>query len=405
VEENYKSIPPPSGNLAGARATLTTDPYFNLGQTSGFIGLLDTGVRASHTLLSRVDIKRDCVNGTSSNCAVGSGLDPSDNFWNHGTASASLISGNGNLGNANRGVSGITVDSWKIYNNSGLVTAAALRGFQAAVALLDRVIVAEIQDTGSATASIAAAADAAFNAGAVVVAAAGNFGPGASSIRSPGNTRKALAIGAVEFPSLTLKSFSGRGPTADGRFKPELTSVTDITAASNVSDTALQTFTGTSCATPIAAGATALVRNFLRGTSFAISPGFVNSFMILTGRSGSFNNNEGAGLIQLPTNGTFNLGNVTMNSGTVVDIPLTLGGSVSALDVALWWPETAAVHNDVDVSLINPSGSTVGSSISGVSIFERIHVNTSVTGTWKLRIRSFSVSTSQPVFWTFVRRF
>jgi len=139
--------------------------------------------------------------------------------------------------------------------------------------------------------------------------------------------------------------------------------------------------------------------------SFSISPGIVNSFMILSGRSGHFNNSEGAGLIQLPTNGTFNLGNVTMNTGTVVDISLPFSGSVSALDVSLWWPETSAVHNDVDVSLIDPSGSTVASSISGVSIFERIHVNTKVAGAWKIRLRSFSVSTSQPVFWTFVRRF
>ena len=69
--------------------------------------------------------------------------------------------------------------------------------------------------------------------------------------------------------------------------------------------------------------------------SFSISPGIVNSFMILSGRSGHFNNSEGAGLIQLPTNGTFNLGNVTMNTGTVVDISLPFSGSVSALDVSL----------------------------------------------------------------------
>jgi hypothetical protein len=48
------------------RARMNSDPYFNLGQTGGFIGLLDTGVRFSHVQFNspdHVDFARDCVNG------------------------------------------------------------------------------------------------------------------------------------------------------------------------------------------------------------------------------------------------------------------------------------------------------------------------------------------------------
>ncbi len=52
-----------------------------------------------------------------------------------------------------------------------------MRGFQAAVAVLDRVIVAEMQGSGDDLSAISLAADDAFDAGAVVIAANGNNGP------------------------------------------------------------------------------------------------------------------------------------------------------------------------------------------------------------------------------------
>ena len=39
----------PDNDEADARARMRTDPYFGLNQTAGWIGLLDTGVRANHT--------------------------------------------------------------------------------------------------------------------------------------------------------------------------------------------------------------------------------------------------------------------------------------------------------------------------------------------------------------------
>lgn len=410
VEHAEKPISPPANNSVDVRNLLDTEPYFALNKTTGFIGILDTGIRLTHTLLSHVDLRADCVNGTSNNCFTGAGLNPSDDFWNHGTSTASELTANGNLGDANRGVTAITVDSWKIYSSAGLVTAAAVRGFQSAVALLDQVIVAEIQDTGGDTGAIAMAADQAFDAGAVVVAAAGNFGCGAGnvgipgSVRSPGNARKALAVGAVDITSLALECYSGRGPTSDGRVKPDILGPTNVNAASNASDTALQLFTGTSAATPNAAGATALEWEFFNHAA----PGFINSVMIMSGRnsaSAAFDNNNGAGLPFLPNNGNIFSSSVFVGPGGTVDVPISATGSIQFIDAAIWWPESPGLHNDVDLQLVNPNGVVVASSLSSASIFERVRGTTGlVAGTWKIRIHAFNVTGSQLVFWAFFQQ-
>jgi serine protease AprX len=69
---------------------------------------------------------------------------------------------------------------------------------------------------------------------------------------------------------------------------------------------------------------------------------------------------------------------------------------------ALWWPETATqAHNDIDVYLIDPSGAVRAGSWSIPTVFERARVDGALNnGTWKLRIRGYSVPTgSQTVYW------
>jgi hypothetical protein len=302
-------------------------------------------------------------------------------------------------------VTAITLDSFKVYPNScgGLNTTAVLKAFEKAVAVLDRVIVAEMQGSGSHTSAISLAADAAFDAGAVVIAANGNNGPGASTVNTPANAHKAIGVGAVDVETGAQQGYQSRGPTSDGRYKPDIQTPTNAETASNASNTALQTFGGTSGATPFAAGAAALLRNWLRGASFSIDPGQVYAHMILSGQDPyPFNNQVGAGELSLPLHGYQWWGKTTITNGAVVDIPLGISGSYpNTFDGALWWPETATQsHNDVDLQLIDPYGVVRASSISIPSVFERARVaGYVVPGTWKLRIRGYSVSGSQTVYW------
>lgn len=409
IEPQNTGEKPPADDVVDGRARIVSDPYFNLGLTGGWIGLLDTGVRASHTLFNspdHIDFMRDCVNGTASNCTSGSSLNPDDDCWDHGTSSAAIITGNNALGNAYRGVTGVTLDSFKVYPSGcgGLNAAAAVRGFQAAVAVLDRVIVAEMQGGGSHTSSISVAADNAFDAGAVVIAANGNNGPAASTVNVPANAHKALGVGALDVETLAQQNYQSRGPTADNRYKPDIQAPTNTDTASSSSNTAINGFGGTSGATPYAAGAATLLRNWLRGTSFSIDPGQVYAQMILSGQQAyPFNNTSGAGLLNLPTNGWAWWGKVTVTNGATIDIPLNVSASSPEnFDGALWWPESAAqAHNDIDLRLVDPSGVERDFSISIPSVFERAEVVGAVpSGTWKLRIRGYSVPTgSQTVYW------
>jgi serine protease AprX len=413
----------PNDDVDDGRARMVSDPYFNLGQTGGWIGLLDTGVRFTHTVFnspSHIAFRRDCVNG-GADCNTGTGLNPNDDCWNHGTSSAAIITANANQGNAFRGVTGITLDSFKVYPTtrapgggcSGFLdTAAAVRGFQAAVAVLDRVIVAEMQGGGDDLSAISRAADSAFDAGAVVIAANGNNGPNASTVNTPANAHRAIGVGNFDVQTQNQVTSQSRGPAPDGRFKPDIQAPTNTETASNVSDTAFQSFGGTSGATPYAAGAAALLRNWLRGSNFSIDPGQVYAQLILSGQQPyPFNNTSGAGPLQLPVNGWAWWGKVSVANGATIDIPLSISGpNPNTFDGALWWPEWAfqfplvgriEIHNDIDLHLIDPSGNTRASSISIPSVFERARVGGKIApGTWKLRIRGYNVpGGSQTVYW------
>jgi len=421
IEPDDTDDAPPQNDVVDGGRDIVSDPYFNLGLTAGWIGLLDTGVRRTHVAFnspSHIDFMRDCVNG-GADCNTGSALNPNDDCWNHGTSSAAIITGNARQGNAFRGVTGITLDSWKVYPSpvgtsgtcGGLNTTAAVRGFENAVRVLDRVIVAEMQGSGDERSAIAMAADNAFDAGAVVIAANGNNGPAPSTVNVPANAHKTIGVGNFDVSSGSQVASQSRGPAPDGRFKPDIQAPTNTETASNTSDTARRVFGGTSGATPYAAGAAALLRNWLRGPTGSIDPGQVYAQMILSGQNPyPFTNTVGAGSLELPTNGFAWWGKVTVHDGENVDIPIVVNAeSANTLDAALWWPEGGVrilgfhvdFHSDVDLHMIDPSGSIRASSVSIASVFERARVGGRIAnGVWKLRIRGFRVPLVPPtVYW------
>jgi serine protease AprX len=415
---------PPQDDVVDGRDTIVSDPYFDLGLTSGWIGLLDTGIRRTHVVFnspSHIDFMRDCING-GADCNTGPNLNPNDDCWNHGTSSAAIITANDRQGDAFRGVTGITLDSWKVYPtsfdpaggcNGGLNTTAAIRGFENAVRVLDRVIVAEMQGSGNAQDAISLAADNAFDAGAVIIAANGNNGPDEKTVNVPAVAHKVLGVGNFDVVSGDQVESQSRGPAADNRFKPDIQAPTNTETASAASDTARRVFTGTSGATPYAAGAAALLRNWLRRPSGSIDPGQVYAQMILSGQDPyPFNNTRGAGPIELPTNGRAWWGKVSISDGQNVDIPINVDASAGVVDAALWWPEGGIRifgfhldwHSDIDLHLIDPSGNIRASSVSIPSVFERAHVAGRLApGTWKVRIRGYRVPLfPATVYWAVV---
>jgi serine protease AprX len=406
IEPRFSGEQPPQREVVDGRAVINSDPYFNLGLTGGRIGLLDTGVRFSHSVFtnpSNIDLRRDCSNG-GADCNTGTHLNPNDDYWSHGTATAAIIVANDNLGNGFRGVTAIILDSFKVYlsGSGGLDAQAAVFGFQNAVAQLDRVIVAEMQGNGDHLSAIANAADAAFDAGAVVIAANGNNGPKASTVNCPANARRAIGVGSFDVRTLKQVPYQSRGPTADGRFKPDIQAPTNTVTASNASDTATQPLTGTSGATPYASGAAAQLRNWLCRTSSSIDPGQVYAQLILSGqRPYPFDNTSGAGPLRLQPDGIAWWGKVNVTNNAIIDIPINVvSGTANTLNAALWWPEING-HNHIDLHLMDPAGNTRASSIAASSVYERCQVAGAVqAGTWQVRIQGVSVPVGQQtVYW------
>lgn len=378
-------------NLAGSG-------YRNLGWER--IALLDTGVRTTHTLLSgKINFARDCVNGTSNYCQSGSNLNPGD-VLNHGTASAAIMSGTSNLGDAYAGTAFYKINSYKVYNDGllGLDYTAVQRAFLAAQANGDDVIVAEMQALATAAGAITAAAEVSATVyGIPVIAAAGNGPQGPFTdfeIRAPGNARNALGIGAFDAASgATIISFS-HGPTPDGRIKPDVLFPTHIATAGVGSDTYIRRsednnlYGGTSCATAFAGAiAATIVNQYYDSTSPPTQiwpePGRVYTTLLLDGVRAAFDNTNGVGRIERAQNWceqgyTTAWGEVTLNAaGNVATIYVVENPwcdvNENQLDVVIWWSESeTAPHQQMKAYLFSPAGALVESSTHATSVFQKI---------------------------------
>ena len=86
-----------------------------------------------------------------------------------------------------------------------------------------------VADLDGKTTVITKGATIAAEKGILVVNSAGNYGSGVSSLVAPADAVGILAIGSVN-KDLTVSGFSSRGPTGDGRVKPDLAAMGGGTA-------------------------------------------------------------------------------------------------------------------------------------------------------------------------------
>lgn len=149
-------------------------------------------------------------------------------------------------------------------------------------------------------------AEALWDRGIVVVAAAGNSGPEYQTIKSPGTSSKIITVGGMNDNRLDndeinpnffeIANFSSRGP-ALRRYKPDL-----IAPAVNINSCSIEpkqnytSLSGTSVATPMIAGMCAL----LYEKNSSLSPDMIKYKLLASCKSLTFNRNlEGNGLPDL----------------------------------------------------------------------------------------------------------
>jgi subtilisin family serine protease len=117
----------------------------------------------------------------------------------------------------------------------------------------------QYSDLDGNTTPISKAANAAGAKGIVVVNSAGNEGAGTwRYITPPADAPNVLAVGSVD-EERKISSFSGRGPTADGRVKPDICAMGGMTAHLNANGAYSRGY-GTSYAAPLISGMAVCLR-------------------------------------------------------------------------------------------------------------------------------------------------
>jgi len=110
---------------------------------------------------------------------------------------------------------------------------------------------------------ISIAAGEAARRGMIIVNAAGNDGPPAGSINAPADVEDVIAVGGVATDK-SVFYYSSRGPTADGRIKPDLVTQSTVMYLPDIYSADSASYfigeEGTSFAAPVVAGICGLVR-------------------------------------------------------------------------------------------------------------------------------------------------
>ncbi|WP_159030673.1 MULTISPECIES: S8 family peptidase [Streptomyces] len=225
------------------------------------VAVLDTGIDATHPDLKGRILKAKDFSGSGS----------TDDRQGHGTHVASTIVGSGAKSRGKyKGVApGAKLLVGKVLDDTGFgEDSGIIAGMQWAVAQGAKVVNMSLGnvDTPDVDPMEKAVNDLSASSGALFVIAAGNSGPSDTTVGSPGSAAAALTVAAVDRDD-KIASWSSRGPTADGRLKPDIAAPgVDIIAAKAARGTegndeapGYVSMSGTSMATPHTAGAAAIL--------------------------------------------------------------------------------------------------------------------------------------------------
>ncbi|ASS75829.1 peptidase S8 [Tumebacillus algifaecis] len=378
--------------------------------TDVVVAVIDTGIDGNHVDLDggKVLAFRDFV-GPTPNPA------PYDDDG-HGTHVSGIIAGTGDGNASYKGVApGAALVGIKVLDGTGSGYMSDVdAGINWAIANKStygiKVINLSLGTSGSSDGndSTSLAIDNAVANGLVAVVAAGNSGPRKSTIGSPGAARQAITVGAfadVGEKGFNLTSFSSRGPTADGRIKPDLVAPGyNITAPRANSSNQYISYSGTSMATPFTAGVIALMLD----ANYSLTPADIKNKLTSTAQDWGVAGQDidyGWGRLQAyeaiksaggysgtgPSvpNHQFWSGSLTA-AGQSQSYTFSVTSTTTPIALTLLMPNwTSSSAPDFDLYLTNPSGTQVASSL-GTSRQETITFQPTVTGTYTVRVYSYS---------------
>lgn len=282
--------------------------------------------------------------------------------------------------------------------------------------------------------------------GLTILFAAGNDGPGSSTVSPPATAKNIISVGNHQnryngAPDNVMQG-SSRGPTDDGRLKPDVIApggyvrscraqeATDTDGAT-WSNTYYMEYTGTSMATPNAAGVAVMVREYLVEIAQRPSPqgALIKALLVLgaqdVGTRDVPNDDEGWGRINLrntlaPPSGQgiwVDDRSVMSNTGNSKTYSFNISQSSDQFKAVLTWSDERGSRfsnkqlvNDLDLTVEAPDGTlylgndfTNGRSVTGgtrdsINNLEVVLIDNAVQGTWVVKVKDagHSGSSSQP---------
>lgn len=294
------------------------------------------------------------------------------------------------------------------------------------------------------------------------VASAGNMGSW-RTINSPADCKSTLAVGASFNQNGAgrdrLVSYSSRGPTADGRIKPDVVAPGFSIQSSTGGACGWRSMDGTSMSAPGVSGAAAIVRQYLRegfldggyrgsGEGFDPSGSLVKAILMNSGRSIShvftrqgkvagtsraYDNSQGHGAVHLtntlPLQGINDLSAFAVDNAVISDAQTftfevdttkchsntePLGGRSSnkivSVTLAYYDPPAQAgskesLVNDLDLWVEGPNGEVLHS--NGLTqkdrknTVERVRWTVNTDGVWRIKINAANLATASQTFSVF----
>ncbi|MFE9658647.1 S8 family serine peptidase [Streptomyces sp. NPDC005955] len=344
--------------------------------------VVDTGVRVSHS-----DFGGRAANGYD---AIDNDNVAQDGHG-HGTHVAGTVAGTAHGVAKKANIVGV-----RVLNNSGSgTTAQVVAGIDWVANNAVKPAVANLSLGGGADATLDAAVRNAIASGVTFAVAAGNSNANASNY-SPARVSEAITVGSTTNTD-ARSSFSNFGSVLD-IFAPG----TSITSTWNTSDSATNTISGTSMASPHVAGAAAL---YLQANPTA-TPAQVSAGLVSAATNGVVSNpgtgspnrllNVGGGTTNPPGDRFQNLDDHAIADNATAESPITVTG-VSGNAPAALGVEVAIQHTyigDLQVQLIAPDGTAYtlkgygeGGSTDNINTTYSVDASAeTANGTWKLRV-------------------
>ena len=381
--------------------------------------VIDTGIDAGHMDLDggKVIGWQDFVNngatpydddghGTHVSATIAGDGDARPDHLYHGVAPAAGLVGVKVLDDQGGGTT-----SDIIAGVNWVVTNKALYGIEAISMSL------RIPGCSDGTDALSTAVNNAQAAGLVVVVAAGNEGPGTCKIGTPSAAAGALTVGAMsDFGSngFFQAVFSSRGPTADGRIKPDISAPgVQITSASAGTVNGYLTEDGTSMATPFVTGLALLmldanpaltptdVKTKITSTAIDWARGGNNKTVGTTGADIDYGagrldayaalQSAGAPLMTPPVPPIHDFREGTLSNHAQVNYSIDVDDPTFPIAATMIMPSingNTSSNPDFDLFLFDPNGQEVASS-EFTTRQEELGYKPTVPGTYTLRVLSF----------------